>query len=514
MQFLKYFFELFRNYFFPSVIKIMILIKPIYVAVALIHVEEGLGSKSYRSLGTEQGHSKCTEPQILCGVIEEPFGKQFDTLVQNYFKTNKLDNLSDIGYLKSVSANHAKLVTFAGTDQIIKIALNVIAQKTIGKYKQQGRGFFKNLFKKNTNALSYGLHRVLGAIEFVGKLNEGHQQREELCLAVLNAATIPSGYFTRNKMTTLIKQVGNLDGFDRIKVLLQIIARSGWTSERNPKVIDRVVKFVRANLDGNHLILGNVIGRIDDLLNQEPLDLSSLGQQIDDILFVDGELVILAKALPLEPQAKTFDDRVKNYFAANKFGARYLARFTREYTGKIHSTLDDESKRRLMARVDKIAPSQSSPDQMSLDPYLNEPNVGVHLALGEIKYLGIVGKYPNPNISVDDHDFTKSALKYIKEHTSMTESDKFIFLELIASCAWTARSQQACLDAMKEYLPSKGCRYTEIIDKARKLSAIFLNALGEYILARNLQDSGISNETPKVPEIMDIISQVVVQESS
>ncbi len=413
---------------------------------------------------------------ILAGIDGVPLGSKFDELVKTYFEENTLGQ----DYLAEISGYYVHLRDLAGNSDEIKAALAAIAEKTIGKYKTDERGnwnSFVNLFKKKRNVVSYGLHRALGAIEFAGKLAERVTATKEdagLCrdtttniLSVLGAAKFKADSVYRKKMNNLIESMKRGDDKDLKKAILQLIGRSGWTgaTNPNPNLLDEIAKFVewvkgakQGGIGARIAKINSAIGQIDALLKPRHIDLESMGTNIWDILTVEGgDWVILGKEeFPGIPNSATFDERVKEYFFVNNFGAGYLATLFRDYTRSWSQELNEGSTPRLTKRVGEILAIEN----------LNAPNVGIHLALGEIEYLALFGHYPvsgnEAQSAVIEHDVTKNTLKFLKDSPQIKASDKSVFLQLIAKCGWTGASQKECLDLMAYYLPSE-TKYQEFL---------------------------------------------------
>ena len=325
--------------------------------------------------------------KILCGVIGDNVAGRFDSLVFHYFQANFLG----YEYLKELSSLQPILKHL---ERDIKGGLLAVANKILWKYPL--------FFTKKTTDLSYGLHRALGAIEFVAKLKQAKAipailgipegpstpLNTKLSLDVLRAAESPAIRKIRRKMKGLIGKVKSVEDESLKKLLLQIIARSGWTGVMNPKVVDKMVSyFDELPTPEDVSKLGRVVFSIDALLVRTEIDLESLGGDIGDILTSEDKIVVLDRAIfgadSDEPtKAQRFDALVKSYYLANKFDTGYLGHLTRLCNGI--SEITEDSKAGIREIVDKILGA----------PEFSQPRLDIHLALAKIEYFAKFKRLP------------------------------------------------------------------------------------------------------------------------
>jgi hypothetical protein len=272
---------------------------------------------------------------------------------------------------------------------------------------------------------------------------EGIPRNTRLALAVLRAAAVPAKPAVRTKMKGLIGMVGK-KAESLKKPLLQIIGRSGWTSEKNPSVVDKMVSFfAKLSTPVDVAKLGRVVFSIDALLVRTEIDLKSLGDDIGDILTLEDEIVVLDRAIFVassdEPtKAQRFDALVKSYYVANKFETGYLGHLTRLCNG-IRKITDDD-KTGIMEIVVKILDAPES----------DKPRLDIHLALATIEYFAKFGRLPKSEWYSGGNRQVSDMLEKLAQVP--IASYKSIFFELIGICAWDAESQAYCLERMADFL--------------------------------------------------------------
>jgi hypothetical protein len=382
---------------------------------------------------------------ILCGVIGDNVAGRFDSLVFDYFKANFLG----YEYLRELSSLQPILKHL---ERDIKGGLHAVANKILWKYPE--------FFTKKTTDLSYGLHRALGAIEFVAKLKQAKAipailgipegpstplNTKLLSLDVLSAAKSPAIRESRHKMKGLIGKVKSVEDESLKKLLLQIIARSGWTGEMNTKVVDKMVWFIGKNPAATADVakLGRIVFSIDALLARTEFDWKSLGDDIGDILTLEDEIVVLDREIfganvDERTKAQRFDALVKSYYVANKFDTGYLGHLTRLCNGI--SGITDDDKTGIMEIVVKILDA----------PVSDTPRLDIHLALATIEYFAKFGRLPKSEWYLGGNSKVSDMLEKLAQVP--IASYKSIFFELIGICAWDAKSQANCLMRMADFL--------------------------------------------------------------
>ncbi len=260
---------------------------------------------------------------------------------------------------------------------------------------------------------------------------------------IVLAKTAPAQRAIRTKMKGLIGMVGE-KAQSLHKPLLQIIGRSGWTSGRNPSVVDKMVSFfAKLSTPVDVAKLGRVVFSIDALLVRTEIDLESLGDDIGDILTSEDEIVVLDRAIfganvDERTKAQRFDALVKSYYVDNRFETGYLGHLTRLCNGI--SGITDKDKTGIMAIVDKVL----------VAPVSDTPRLDIHLALATIEYFAKFKRLPESAFYSEDSDTVAEMLK--KLASVPIASYKSIFFELIGICAWDPKSQLTCLERMADFL--------------------------------------------------------------
>jgi hypothetical protein len=409
-----------------------------------------------------------TAPKILCGIIGDTnVGSEFDKLVGDYFKANKLGTQ----YLAYLASKRPPL------DTAIANELLRVAQGTIGRYKSGGSFWhspLEEMFKKDANEPSSGIHRVLGAIEFVFLLPESQTyDRTGLCRSVLASSLSPAGYVNSQKIKTLLKRIGNLPEEKEYEkfLLLRLLGLIGWTDETVPNtLLTSLVEFLENYLDKKMPIFQNrdsivydyegqladkfldsINDQIDNLFIgiEDKTDLLSLRIQIRDILTIESEFDIIENVIDND-LVGTFDEYVKNYFRENHFGTSYLVKFPRQISKGL-SGISPQLKSDIIIRIKETLPDRIRQDGNSYRDNIGTPKVALHLALGAIEYVARFKEFPKSTPLLEPHAKATEFLETLKTYR-FREIYKSVFLQLLGRCAWIPGRVEVCLDSMADFL--------------------------------------------------------------